>query len=341
MSRTGGRNRSNFARGALLGLIWGICGLLSACSSEMPGGSTALVVPGQLRLRSSTAEAARTVGELRGGEVVTIKERSEADGIAWARVIGPNGVSGWTQVRNLISEDLAARSQKLAEEMQAIPGQAIGRSKASLKLRLAPDRTTEDNVLTLMPSGTEVEILARDRRPRPATASGETESATDTKYDEWYQVRLRDNKVTPAGWIYGGSVELQVPHEISYYGSFGRRIVGWQKLPSAQGAEDPNAAFVVLERQISGAGEGIDFDRLKVMAYDAVARDYYTPYREDLDGRFPASVEAESGRGTFAVRQVKDGATNEVKYGFETLEGGKLKVTRLTPKEPVVKGRRK
>lgn len=341
MSRTGGRNRSYFERSALLSVICGLCGLLSACAGETAGGNTALVIPAQLRLRSSTAEAARTVGELRGGEVVTIKERTEADGVAWVRVTGPNGVSGWTQVRNLISEELAGQSQKLAEETKVIPGQAIGRSKASLKLRLAPDRTTEENVLTLMPSGTEVEILARDRRPRPVMASGETEAATDTKFDEWYQVRLRDNKVTPAGWIYGGSVELQVPHEISYYGSFGRRIVGWQKLPSAQGSEDPNAAYLVLERRISGAGEGVDFDRLKVLAYDDAARDYFTPYREDLDGRFPAGVVAESGRGTFTVQRVSESATSEVRYGFETQDGGRLKVTRLTPKEPAAKGRRR
>lgn len=244
-------------------------------------------------------------------------------------------------MRNLIAEDLAARSQKLAAEIAATTTQALGRSKASLKLRIEPDRSTEENVLTLLPSGSEVEILARERRPRPAAAGGDGEAPTDARFDEWYQVRLKDNKVTPAGWIYAGSIELMVPAEISYYVSFGRRIVAWQALSPVQGENEENSAFLVLERQIAGAPEGVDFDRIKVLAYDASARDYYTPFREDLNGRLPAELHKDSGRGEFSLHAVSGTGTSTVRYGFETVAGGKLKVTRITPKETTPRPRRR
>lgn len=317
------------------------CLFLMACSGELPGGTTALVVPDQVRLRSSTAEAARTVGELRSGQSVLIKQRVDTDGVTWAMVSGPNGVTGWTLMRNLIAEDLAARSQKLAAEIAGTSTQALGRSKASLKLRIEPDRSTEENVLTLLPSGSEVEILARERRPRPATPSGDGEAPSDPRFDEWYQVRLKDNKVTPAGWIYAGSIELMVPPEISYYVSFGRKIVAWQALSPVQSENEGSSSFLVLERQISGAPDGVDFDRIKVLAYDPSARDYYTPFREDFNGRLPAELHPDSGRGEFALQAVSETGTTTLRYGFETVAGGKLKVTRITPKEPTPRPRRR
>ena len=318
------------------------CLLLSSCSGTATGGTKAIVIPDILRLRSSTAQAARIVGEVKGGEIVTIRERVEAEGTAWAHISGPDGQDGWAPLRSLIAEEIAARSKQMAEETKDVGAQAAGRSKASLKLRSTPDRTTEENVLTLLPSGTTVDIIARQRKPRPATVGGEGEVATDQKFDEWYQVRLPDNKVTPAGWIYGGSIELQVPPEISYYGSFGRKIVGWQRLAPGNNAEgQSNDPYLVLERTISGEEDGIDFDRLKVLAYDDTARDYYTPFREDLRGQFPVIRRSDPGRGTFQFKVVSATGTSPIEYSYETVQGGKLKVTRLTPKEPAAAKRKR
>jgi hypothetical protein len=318
------------------------CLFLSSCSGTATGETKAIVIPDILRLRSSTAQAARIVGEVKGGEMVTIRKRIEAEGTAWAHITGPDGQDGWAPLRSLIAEEIATRSKQMAEETKDVGVQAAGRSKASLKLRSTPDRTTEENVLTLLPSGTTVDIIARQRKPRPATAGGEGEVATDPKFDEWYQVRLPDNKVTPAGWIYGGSIELQVPPEISYYGSFGRKIVGWQRLAPVNKAEGlSNDPYLVLERSISEEEEGIDFDRLKVLAYDDTTRDYYTPFREDLRGQFPVIHRSDSGRGTFQLKVVSATGTNPVDFSYETNEGGKLKVTRVTPKEPAAAKRKR
>jgi hypothetical protein len=282
---------------------------------------------------------------LKSGDTVTIKEHSEADGVTWVRVNGPNGIEGWAQLRSLVEQESVDRSRRLADEIKEIQTQAVGRSKATLKLRLTPDRSTEENVLTLLPSGTEVEIVGRERRPRPAAAteSKEGEAPTEMKFDEWYRVRLRDNSVTPAGWIYGGSIELQIPPEIVYYPSSGRRIVGWQKLGTAKDQEGRTGDhYLVLERAVFGTDQDPDFDRVKILGYDPATRDYNTPFREDLGGRFPVKLIVEGQRGTL---EVPAGGTGQaIKYELDVPESGKIKVTRLTPKEPVkrpIRGGRK
>lgn len=339
MSRLCGSGRGKLARTLLLSVL---SALLIACSSGEAGGSEALVVPDRLRVRSSTAEAARTVGELQGGQSVVIKQRAEVDGVLWALIDNGDGIRGWTQARNLIDRNLAEESGKLSEQTKEIQTQAIGRSKATLKLRLTPDRTTEENVLTLLPSGTEMEIVARDRRPRPAVAGSEGETPTDTVYDEWYQVRLQNNKVTPAGWIYGGSIELMVPPEISYYVSFGRKIIGWQRLDkTADEGSESGSLYLVLERSYSTSDSGVDFDRIKVLGYDEDVRDYYTPYREDLKGRLPVTLNAGTDRGTFQIPGVTGDGTSPIEYSYERAADGRVKVTRLTPKEAPARKRRR
>jgi len=241
-----------------------------------------------------------------------------------------------TALRSLVEQEAVDRSRHLADEIKEIQTQAAGRSKATLKLRLTPDRSTEENVLTLLPSGTEVEIVGRERRPRPAAAteSKEGEAQTEMKYDEWYKVRLKDNSVTPAGWIYGGSIELQIPADIVYYPSAGRRIVGWQKLGTARDQEGrAGDHYLVLERATFGTDQDPDFDRIKILGYDPTARDYNTPFREDLSGRFPVRLLVQGQRGTLEVPV--GGTPQAIKYEVEIPDSGKIKVTRLTPKEPI------
>ncbi|MEP7274361.1 MAG: SH3 domain-containing protein, partial [Acidobacteriota bacterium] len=277
----------------LVACIFSLSLLAIACSSGGRGSSTGIVAIERLRLRSSTAEAARIVGELKSGDRVSIIEQSDAEGVQWARVQGPDGSSGWVQMRSLIDQEAFDKSHLLESELKDIQTQATGRSKATLKLRLTPDRASEENVLNTLPSATELEILRRERNPRPAVATEakDGEPASDQKYDEWYQVRVKTNDVTPAGWIYGGSIELQIPADIIYYPSSGKRIVGWQSLGEAKDEQGRSGGhFLVLERAIFGSDQDADFDRVKILAYDPAARDYSTPFREDIHGRFPIKL---------------------------------------------------
>jgi hypothetical protein len=197
-----------------------------------------------------------------------------------------------------------------------------------------------------LPAGTVLEIISRERQPRPekfeqaakpATAQGNpTASATPggPKFDDWYKVRLPNYSIVPAGWIYGGSIELDVPGEISFFVSTGRRITGWQKIGSV--TDDTNQShdsFLVAEKNIFNPDERGDFDRIKFLTYDAKRREYGTSFREDLLGRFPINSKMEGSRGQLSLTSLdKAGQASVVNYTVELLEGGKAKVTKQTAK---------
>jgi hypothetical protein len=310
---------------------------LTACSGGLTKSESAFVLPERLELRSSTAKVARPVGELKRGDEVSVLERATEGETNWVRLSGPGGESGWAEARNVVGGEIVEQARRLGAESKDVQAQAVGRSKAALKLRLTPNRSVETNVATLLPAGTLVEILNRERRPRPAqenkgAAGGEGESgggAESPQYDLWLKVRLKDNDLLPVGYIYGGSVELDVPPEIMYFVSSGRRIVGWQKINAtrdARGQENNN--YLVLERQLFGADEKSEFDRVVVLAYDPGARNYYSPFRDDVRGRFPVRLKMDGELGGFSFAALdKNQQEYQAEYTVET-SGGKLKVAR-------------
>lgn len=313
---------------------------VGSCSSRTELEDTAYVVPEQLKLKSSTAQAARYVGELKSGDRVTITSRSSGeDGTPWASVAGPGGESGWAEAKNFVKQEIVDKSRQIADEIKEIQTQAVGKSKASLKLRLTPDRTDDGNVATMLPSGVILEIVARERKPKPPSLeandppkSGKEQSGT--RYDEWYKVRLKDYAVLPAGWIYGGSVELEIPAEILYFGSSGRRIIGWQKIADIPGNDSKSGEhYLAIERKIFGADDQVDFDRVKVLAYDPASRNYTTPFREDVSGRFPITLKMQGTKGTFQFDALdKNRQAQSLTYSLEMLDGGKVKVTKPAKK---------
>jgi hypothetical protein len=68
---------------------------------------------------------------------------------------------------------------------------------------------------------------------------------------------------------------------------------------------------------------------VKVLAYDPASREYTTPFREDVSGRFPVNLSMEGTRGRFKVPVIdKNNESKIVTYDIEVLDGGKVKVTR-------------
>ncbi len=314
---------------------------IASCEKVVTLNESAYVVPEQLKLKSSTAQASRVIAELKGGDRVTITSRANADdGTPWVKVTDLSGESGWAESRYFVKERIAEESRRIAEQIKDIQTQAVGRSKATLKLRLTPDRSKDDNVATMLPSGTILEITGRERKPRPLNISGEVEAETpagktqdktpEVKYDDWLLVRLKDYAVLPAGWIYGGSVALEIPSEIVYFSSGGRRITGWRKIATLHGDDSKTGEhYLVLERKILNTNERVDFDRMKVLAYDPVSRNYSTPFREDLSGRFPLTLKMEGTKGQFQINVIdKDNQSRQLTYRIEMLDGGKVKVWR-------------
>jgi hypothetical protein len=319
----------------LLVIAVALCSLLAgSCKSGASGGSQATVVPERAKVFNSTAQVSHVVGELKSGDQVLVVSKSEDQGKIWVEVKAADGLTGWMDSRYLVNQDVVNQSQKLGESLKGVPVQATGRSKASLKLRLTPDRANEDNVAMLLPSGTPVEIVARERRPRPALPSDNKESddASTQKFDDWYEVRLKDNQVLPAGWIYAGSVELDIPPEIVYYVSVARRIVGWQNLGSSHDNEGhAGDHFLVLERRVDASNDNVDFDRVKILAYSPGSRDYYTPFREDLKGRFPVAATINGQHGVLKINTIdKDGNSKLLEYAIELPTQGKVSVKKLT-----------
>src|SRR5262245_61809589 len=200
-------------------IILSLPALMASCSQVSTTDEKAFVVPERLRLKSSTAQAARSVGELKSGDQVTVVDRANAeDGESWSQVEGPNGESGWSRSFNLRKRESVEKSPQHAAEHKDVPTQAAGKSQAPLKLRLSPDRSDDDNLATTLPRETELEIDARERKPRPTRIEGKgeakEESESSVRYDNWYKVRLKDSAVLPAGWMYGDSVALDIPPDM-------------------------------------------------------------------------------------------------------------------------------
>ncbi len=292
--------------------------LLAGCSSIGIGTETAYVVSERMELRSSTAKVFKPVGELKNGDRVTILEHAEEEGRSWAKLRGPNGQIGWADARFLVSSDLVSTLQQIADQIKDVPAQALGQSKSYLKLRTSPDRASDDNVVTRLQAGTFFEIIDRERKPRPASVEAKSSVSTDDeddekdteqKYDEWFRVRVKDNKVLPAGWVYGGSVQFDIPDEIRYYTSMDHKIVGWQKIGTVSDSGGRSGgAYLVLEKEIYPEDKDKsgreDFDRIQVVSWDPGRRDYFTPVRENIRGKFPVTLKMDGNHGKIQIREL-------------------------------------
>jgi hypothetical protein len=319
-------------------LLLGVTSITASCSGSAAPDEIAYVVPANVKLRSSTAQVSTIEGELRGGDRITIVGRSYSeDGRLWVKIKAPNVDEGWAEARFFVNAKVVEESRRIAEMYKDTQTQAIGKSKAALKLRLTPDRSDDKNVATLLSDGTVLEIVGRERKPKPPALVTEAEgNPTANKtgaaaYDDWLLVRLKEYVVLPAGWIYGGSVELEIPGDIRYFASTGRRITGWQKIGTVKDDSGRSGDhYLVLERTISNASEQVDFDRLKVLAYDPASREYTTPFLENVSGRFPINLRMEGTRGRVKVPLIeKNNESKIVTYDIEVLDGGKVKVTRM------------
>lgn len=330
-----------------------------ACSAVGIGTETAYVISERLELRSTTAKVFRSVGQLKNGDRVTIVERAEQDGRSWARLRGPNGESGWSDVRFLVSEDIVEQLKDLAEGIKDIPVQATGQPKKALNLRLTPDRSTEDNVITRLPEGTTLEIIEIERKPRPANLESKSsviaeddneEKDTEQKTDQWFKVRVKDNQVLPAGWAYAGSLQLDIPDEIYYHVSGGYEITGWQKIGTiTDSGGRSGGAWFVFEKELypDNKDKGVDksgnedFSRVKVISWDPGTRNAFTPFRIDLRGKFPVTLKMDGNRGQFQLKeldksnslQTRDGSVDLSSDGKVTITGLKASESQPKPKK--------
>src|SRR5437588_3484087 len=357
--------------------------VLTGCSAIASLKNTGVVVSPRAQIRSSTAVVAADLLEVNRGDTVdlldTVDIPDPSDNTKkerWYRVKArdADATEGWIEARNVMPEDVLAKSRKLADDDKNVQAQGTGQLHAGSNLRLSPDRSTNENIMMRLDSGLSFDIIGwkrvpkfkgaelseSDTAPKPGTVSSankkvqnDEENPEEQETTElWYKVRLAPSiSPAPAGWIFGKQVELTVPSDIIYYRT-GREFVAWRRLDedsSEEGTartsdstkESRPGSWVILERSPSKEPHKIDepeFDRIYVLGYEKPDHDHYTAYRSpDLEMYLPLRVEGKGANRTFTVRIKDEGEIKELTYSLYRDDHGVMRVT--PPGE--VKGKRK
>src|SRR6185503_283754 len=100
----------------------------------------------------------------------------------WFRVRARDeeNTEGWIEARNIMPDDVLAKSQKLSDEDKDLQPQATGQLHAGSNLRLSPDRSNNENIMMRLDSGSSFEIIGWKRVPK-LKGSETTESDTAPK----------------------------------------------------------------------------------------------------------------------------------------------------------------
>ena len=351
----------------------------SGCRTFASEEDTGVVIARRAQVRSSTAVVAADLLEVVRGDVVEILDATTAENgerLLRVRARDEENTEGWIEARNIMPQEMLERSRKLAKEDEGIPAQATGQLRAGTNIRFSPDRSSNDNILMKLESGTRFEIVGWKRVPKPKTSeSAENDDAPKAgsaleqtrpkrgaegpKVPEevnelWYKVRLPQSiSPAPAGWIYGKQVELAVPSDIIFYRT-GREFVAWQRLDEAGESpsstpKDKDAAkdarpgsWVILEKSSTnepGKLDTPDFDRIFVLGYNKERQEHYTAYRgPDVKGRLPLRVEG-SGDNKFFIVGIQDG--DQVRQARYKVTVDSRDVLRVEPLDQLPRGGKK
>jgi len=346
-----------------------------------------VVVARSAQIRSSTAVVAADLLEVNRGDTVDIVDSIDIPDPTdntrkerWFRVRARDEekTEGWIEARNIMPDEVLQKAHKLADDDKNLQPQATGQLHAGSNLRLNPDRSTNENIMMRLDSGSSFDIIGwtrvpkfkgaesteSDTAPKAGTATSgnnkkdqdDEENPEDQETTElWYKVRLSPSiSPAPEGWIFGKQVELMVPSDIIYYRT-GREFVAWRRLDEETtdeasairtkdvAKESRPGSWVILEKSSSKEPHKIgepDFDRIYVLGYEKHDQDHYTAYRSpDLEGYLPLRVEGRGANRTFTIR-VKDegGQVKDVTFSLYRDDHG---VMRVTPPEQMKAAKRR
>src|SRR6184192_2787668 len=350
--------------------------VLTGCSAIASLKNTGVVVSPRAQIRSSTAVVAADLLEVNRGDTVdlldTVDIPDPSDNTKnerWYRVKArdADATEGWIEARNIMPDDVLAKSRKLADDDKNIQAQGTGQLHAGSNLRLTPDRSSNENIMMRLDSGSSFEIIGWKRVPKlkgaettesdvapkagSATSGANKGAQSDEENPEeqettelWYKVRLSPAiSPAPEGWIFGKQVELTVPSDIIYYRT-GREFVAWRRLDEDSSDEASSTktkdvakesrpgSWVILERSSSKEPHKVDepdFDRIYVLGYEKHDQDHYTAYRSpDLEGYLPLRVEGRGANRTFIVR-IKDesGQIKDITFNLFRDDHGVMRVS--------------
>ncbi len=298
--------------------------LLCACGrGRGRAQETAYVSVPQAILRDRVAAVYSKTGVVKNGDRVQIFERDRR----FARVRTASGVEGWIEQRNLVTQSVYDGFQKLAQQQQNSPVQAIGTTRNDTNIHLDPGRETDH--LYQLNQGFKVSILKRaiaektvpGAAAKPAIASkNELAKGAAPVMEDWWLIRDPDGHV---GWVLARMVDLDVPLEIAQYAE-GQRLVAFFVLDQvADGDKKVPEYLVVLTEPKDGMP--FDYNQVRVFTWDVRRHRYETAYREhNLNGVLPVTISQETfdKEGTLPVfvLQVKDdnGNLSQRKYKMHT-----------------------
>ena len=257
---------------------------------------TAYVLPSSVPLVDSRAEIHNVIENLKGGERVEIISKDND----WAQLRLPDGRRGWVETQDLMDSQTYEGGQKLQEELQGIPVQAVGHTSYSVNLRLAPSR--EGSILERLRRNQDLKVFGRRMVPRSeggdeGPASSVQSEPASSVLEAWYLVEA-DSR---AGWVLGKLVTLDIPQEISAYAQ-NYNMVAWLVLNTVDDSGRQVPQYVAADRE--GADE-CDFTRIRVFTWGAKQGQYATAYvQSHLKGYFPIQVDHSDGVPEFRLRLV-------------------------------------
>jgi len=266
--------------------------LLSIAGCKTAGKETeaAYVSASQAALRDHVAAVYAKVGILQNGERVEVLERSKR----FARVRTARGEEGWTEQRNLVSQEVFEGFQKLAAENARLPVQARGSARAELNMHLTPERDAEH--LYQLKEGEKVELLERGSSERPGAKISAIEAEAAGKpapappMEDWWLARDARGR---AGWVLARMIDLDVALEVAQYAE-GKRIVADFVLNQVKDGDKKVPQYLLLFNEPKD-GMPFDFNQARVFTWNTRRHRYETAYREHkLEGFLPARVGREN-----------------------------------------------
>src|SRR5438477_2122059 len=149
--------------------------VLTGCSAIASLKNTGVVVSPRAQIRSSTAVVAADLLEVNRGDTVdlldTVDIPDPSDNTKkerWYRVKARDAeaTEGWIEARNVMPDDVLVKSRKLADDDKNIQAQGTGQLHAGSNLRLTPDRSTNENIMMRLDSGSSFDIIGWKRVPK-------------------------------------------------------------------------------------------------------------------------------------------------------------------------------
>jgi len=293
--------------------------MLSACGRRHSRVlETDYVSAPQVTLRDQLSQVYNRVGTVKNGDRVDVLDREKR----FAKVRTASGLEGWVEQRYLVTQQVYAGFQKLAEQEKNSQIEGTAATRNDTNLHVEPGRDTEH--LYQLLQGAKVSVLKRatvEKNPPGIATRAPGGTTQNTKpMEDWWLVRDSQAHV---GWVLARMIDLDVPLEVAQYAE-GQRIIAYFELNQVPDADKKVSQYLLLMTEPRD-GLPFDYNQIRVFTWNVKRHRYETAYRErNLNGMLPVSVSHEDfgkeGDLPVFVLRVKDanGDLIERKYKMNT-----------------------